>query len=335
MLSGIFLSVGIYHVCNNLKYRNIALTTTFLLIVGSGYYLSSVKNYRGDYDFTLKYATSVLESLEKNSILMVGGDVETSVLSYARYVLMQRPDIDIIHQNGRLLNTRIYDSRYLSYGEKKSKFLSFIKKSERPVYLTSFISSVGLEDHWLYYKVNTNLPDNALVISELSPHQDFLTSVFVENENITDDWTIDFSERLKTKAIPGLFQRILKSKDKNSKLEHIKRVQSLFYNITNFINANYYIKTFSLYEEFGGMIELNNIGDNLFSVELDGEKRASYLNFKAQFLLGNRDYINAMSLYFLSREEWSSPRNVAHRQISLLCKKQELSQNTLYCNHIK
>lgn len=114
-------------------------------------------NDRSGAHFAYDYSELVLQSIEKDAILITLGDLHMPILK--RYILDKvRPDVTVYNSQGLLLGKR-YVEALTSDKNKKEALLNLIENEDRPVYyFIDFAHPYGVEDFGLYKKIRKDWP---------------------------------------------------------------------------------------------------------------------------------------------------------------------------------
>lgn len=172
VIASIWIGVGFLAVCNflgGLRYfknsLQFTLITLCILVTGSTFAGNAPLNYRADDRWGETYATVMLKSLPKNSLLFLSGDANVGPVGYMNKIAGIRKDVELFSVKGQVFRNRIYRPFKVTYQEMKGKIDKFIQSSTRPVYYTSdLIHDYGTEDNGLYYKVLKDKPGDFLSV---------------------------------------------------------------------------------------------------------------------------------------------------------------------------
>ena len=108
---------------NKIVFKIMIIANTFnnsLKVVGCKFVVSSLlvlvifisnfsTNYRHDYDWGSRYANTVLNSLPKDSVLILDDDISVGTIGYTRLVENVRPDVMLLTNKALVFRDRLFD----------------------------------------------------------------------------------------------------------------------------------------------------------------------------------------------------------------------------------
>jgi Protein of unknown function (DUF2723) len=130
-----------------------ALALGAILIVGAR------ANISVGYDFAARYAQVVLRTLQKDTVLFVGGDPDLPIV-YFYLVEGLRPDIVPYHSGGLVLGNRLFHPLRTTDKDAKGIVRDFIEAQKDPVALTSELyEGYARRERWLFVEVDRSSRD--------------------------------------------------------------------------------------------------------------------------------------------------------------------------------
>jgi hypothetical protein len=165
------------------------------------------ENQRSSYGFARDYSRAVLESLDKDAILFVHGDMDAFPIAYEHLGEGVRPDVTLYNDQGLMFDNRLY--RFDASSDEIQRALgAFIRSTSRPVY---FVDSqpIGftLQDGGLHVRVRPELQPGQIQF-ELTPQ----ARAFIERmeaEPSHDQWTLIRRDQLRRRLakVLAFFQK--------------------------------------------------------------------------------------------------------------------------------
>lgn len=133
---------------NTLKYSISIFAILFIFIT------NFAQNDRHAYNWAERNARTILESLEKDSILFVDSDVDLGPIGYLNLVENVRADVTLYNSYGSMFSNRLFHPIGTSSGDKLEIKKTFIRTATRPVYLISeYPRDFGYRNYWLMKRV--------------------------------------------------------------------------------------------------------------------------------------------------------------------------------------
>ena len=144
-------------------------------------------NQRKDYTWAQDYGKTVLDTLDRDAVLITHGDF-LAPIGYLRYVAGVRPDVTLYNDQGLIFSNRLFEPRAKTR-QQQIALVAFIKQTDRPVYYTGKIEhNCGVEDFGLYKKIDKQAAEGSLEY----PYDKTIVEYFDRIEaqaTHTDDWT--------------------------------------------------------------------------------------------------------------------------------------------------
>ncbi len=137
----------------------VPLAIIAVLLVGTTFASNFGGNDRRHDRWANDYGTTILESLERDSIFVTHTDSDTGPLGYLHYVENLRPDVEIYNDQGLVFQNRLFLPAASSEA-RRARLIAMIKGTSRTVYFTDPADLElpwGIEDHGLFYKVRKDL----------------------------------------------------------------------------------------------------------------------------------------------------------------------------------
>jgi hypothetical protein len=163
LILSVWLAIGLYAVIgwtrNYLhKYLEIKIFIPIVavFIITFIFLLNAGTNYRANDFWVQKYATTLLDSFDKNSILIANTDQFVAPTAYYNLVESYRNDIQIYHPFGLMFNNRIFKVDFLMSEEQRVDHLKrFIANTEKIIqYDDIAIKNYAKENFGLYTRLN-------------------------------------------------------------------------------------------------------------------------------------------------------------------------------------
>ena len=194
------------------------------------FYNYSINNRKND-DYSYRYATTILDSLDKNAILFTHSDVDIGPIGYMNLVENYRPDVEIYNSLGLVFRNRIFNTTSNKDHIRKT-FEDFVKSINRPVYLIQYFPSTFGKTHYgLYSKMEKNMENKYINFSTKPDLLEFIDSA-IRVEEIDVPFTRYHKNLLLAKYGTVLAPLMLYSKE-SKQLEQIqpayKKVSGYFY----------------------------------------------------------------------------------------------------------
>lgn len=320
-LGAIFFSLGVTFVItkiSSLSSRNFIPLLLFTILLQA--FIANISiNYRANYDWTDKYAKHVLDTLKPDSSLFVSGDIGTGVIGYWHFIKGYRPDITIIQDDGLVLyGTRLFNPKKNSEEEKKNILLSYIKNSEKPVYFLNHTFEPGVNDYWLVYEYNKDVPDKKQRSQSLSKeNQKYLHYIFSDIQ-FTDNWTQQHLNGIRITAIPYLLNQLILATDDKSRAT----IKHYLLKATNKLpGIALLLKTVHELKEAHSLLPIQEIINKGWSAYEKSDlkiQQAFFLNTLADISYKNGYIKKSIELYKQSINVWKHNDNIAHKKLLTL-----------------
>ncbi len=150
-------------------------------------------NWQPSITYADRYATTILEMLDENAILITFDDTHLPII-YKRFAEKKRPDVQVYNSQSLILGNRLTDSVEKSASKAKA-YTEFVKKSNRPVYyFYEDIGFSGYENYGAIKKMRRDLPKGTVVWKLSEPLRKLVETIDVFNAPNT--WSRNMQERL-------------------------------------------------------------------------------------------------------------------------------------------
>jgi len=155
--SSIWLGLGLYVVIEFLTglssvtiRKPILSCAVVLLVSGVALSLNASVNYRGNDKWAENYATVLLNSLPKNTVLFLESDTDVGPIGYMNKIEGLREDVTLYSMKGQVFNNRLFRPFKVNLMQVREIINEFIIKTDRPVYYTNgLMHDYGVEDYGL------------------------------------------------------------------------------------------------------------------------------------------------------------------------------------------
>ncbi len=164
---------------NNASWLRFVPMILILLVLVSNF----SRNDRSEDTFVERYATTLLNTLPKNSILFTYGDFGTAPFGYMKFIEGIRPDIEIMEWESLVFNNRL-TSPYAPDAEKEAAILAFIKTTDRPVFSVANRLHPSI-NYGAYYQLNRNGTSESRIKPELDAYLQYL--IYLDNNRLIID----------------------------------------------------------------------------------------------------------------------------------------------------
>lgn len=161
-------------------------------------------NDRSDYAWGELYATTILDALGKNAVLIADDDISFATISYMRYVKNHRPDVDIYNTQGFVLKHRLFRPFRLTKEEEWQRIDEFVRNSSRPIYaISDRVAVYGEQDFILFKRLRPDWPNDRSKVVLGTGVMRFLYSAALA-VNPVDSWTRQHRRSLLAQAVSRL-----------------------------------------------------------------------------------------------------------------------------------
>lgn len=185
-----WMCLGLDRLLHRVKKRRAMVETALVPLIVLAVLVSNFTvNDRSDYTWASEYARLMLDSLEKDAILFVHGDLDMGPAGYFNLVEKFRPDVDLYNDTGLLFGNRLFDPIHDSQEAKDRAVRNFITGTIRPVYYTTSLPlESSVHDFGLFKKLRR---DASAGVNRFSV--DDRTMAFIESmeaRTLRDPWTV-------------------------------------------------------------------------------------------------------------------------------------------------
>ncbi|OGT79635.1 MAG: hypothetical protein A3H91_02855 [Gammaproteobacteria bacterium RIFCSPLOWO2_02_FULL_61_13] len=182
----------------------IVLPALALMAIGSVWLSNAPANYRPAAGWASEFATTLLESLKPNAVLIVSGDYAVGPVAYLNRIERLRPDVEVFNVAGQLFTNRVVSPRSTDPLAARAAFENFIAQEQRPIYYhLNLPHQRPVTLHGLFYEVARDLPagDNKVI---LTPRiEQFFSRMFAQDE------PKDLSELMHHRQLGAVYCRTL------------------------------------------------------------------------------------------------------------------------------
>lgn len=178
LLPNLFLFLAVCYGLARLNFKSLLLLIFIVLIFLNNYrFLNKRMNF-----FAYDYSKNVLNSVEKNSIVVLKEDVQLFSNWYLKHILKKKTDVRVIAQG--LSGSKWYKKRfkdiYLTRLNEVSKWSDFIKKNDRSIYITGDVNYKSVNG---VYTIPFGLCTKLTTISESPKAKLLLDKIYIYRGN--------------------------------------------------------------------------------------------------------------------------------------------------------
>ena len=206
----------------------LAVAAAVLALIGA---LGSRTNLLADYDWSARYAKTVMGMLPKETVLFVKGDVDLGTIGYFHIVENMRPDITLYQSSGLVLGNRLFHPLRTSADERQRILREFIEREPSPVAFTSeYFGGFARRERWLYAEVDKSSTDPARVTVDI-PEQAlrFLEDTIIDSRE-PNAWIAFHRDELRRRYAVLLGQSMPRSRPAEERSKrHFAALSSDFY----------------------------------------------------------------------------------------------------------
>jgi hypothetical protein len=279
------------------KHQMAAILPRSLPLIGIALVLISNygRNNRSEDSFTEKYATSVLESLPNDSLLLLYGDWETSLFGYSNLVQLIRPDVEVREWKNLVFSNRLA-SPFASAKVRDERIVDYINSTHRPVFSLSsrFSQSTNLGFYYRYDHLNQ---DDVEINISLSPFVTYLINLY------KDDLLTDPHERILSfhllVSISRSYLKIVQQRAEGWEvaLQHMEEMKGTF--PAKFVMLETAVEKKHLdIEQINSLLVIVASAEEQIPDMIDQERIAQFYEYYARLLLMQNVSVSSAFRYF-------------------------------------
>ena len=319
-IASIWLAIGLHHSYIlfskyklSLPFFNRAFTAaccSLLIII----FVSNIsKNYRHDYDWGERYANTVLNTLPKDAVIILEGDMSVTTIGYTHFIDSIRPDVTLISERALVFPTRLYDPLQITHDEALPILKEYIDKETRPLHNIG-TPEIYSHNHWLTKSFDANMPGDRNVIYPSALDENYLRYIY-EYNNKHDIWTNIHRTKLLIDSIPFVIEAKLAGRSDELFDAVIKEMMGDLDGLLTIID---YLSSRRALDSFGGLDLLVSKAESLFLVSSDKMLKSNYLLFRG-LLKKQQGNLNDYHIYLISSiNMWPNINNSAFRMLGKL-----------------
>ena len=316
-LGAIFFAIGVSRLLVKVQCLSDKNYTAILLflVLGQALAANTFVNYRANYNWSTIYAKQVLDSLKPDSTLFVSGDISTGVIGYWHFIMQYRPDITVIHDEGLVFGTRLFDPRKQNKAKKKKIILDYMRAAENPVYFIENKYNFGVKNHWLIYEYDKNLRDGEEILVPLNPDKDQYLRYIFSDKTFKDNWTQTHKVYLQIRALGHLLVKLSSEQDIIARQQIINDISKASHSLQGLTVTLILASKLQNIHLFSTTEQLINRGWQLYAQTENKEHKAGFLNLLAYLAAQAGDEKQSLALYRQSAEVWPHNKNPAMQKI--------------------
>lgn len=160
--------------------------------------VGSRTNWLPHYDWEVRYAKTILDTLPRNAVLFVHGDVDLAPIAYLYLIEGWRPDIEIYHSAGRVLGNRLFDPLETTPARAKEVLRRFIDSRKEPIFFTmESYGGYASRDHWLYTEVDKSSRDPKKVTIDIPQEAERFFDTSIARPHEENAWVAYYQNELR------------------------------------------------------------------------------------------------------------------------------------------
>lgn len=318
-IASLWLSAGLYH-CYILLPKNISssLSTSKIFAIACSLLVTLIfvsnlsSNYRHNYDWASRYAHTVLNSLAKDSVLFLEGDISVGAIGYTSLIESVRPDVKLLSGRALVFRDRLYNPSLIKYKEARPIVKNYIHKEIRPVYTNDMSNNEFGNDHWLTKSFSADASNTEVILHLSSLDENYLRYIY-QQQNITDAWTNFHKKQLLTSAVPFVIEAKLAGSTHELLDAVIIEIMNDLDSLVAFIK---YLKARQSLAAAGGIDSLISKADALYLASTDKPPKANYLQLRATLSYEKNERKAAENYLIESINIWPNIDNVSFKMMA-------------------
>lgn len=186
----VWMALGLMHLARARRFAGWFVHVIGLISISLIAAMSARTNLRAGYDWSSRYARTILLPLPANTILFVSGDAEVGAVGYFHLIEGVRPDVTVMNPGGLGFDTRIFHPLRTRRSDGRAAVAAFAQAVRRPVAFTPPVpEGVNTTNHWLHYIVTDPGQGGSAALQPLDATQrEFLETAVLTGDH-PDPWT--------------------------------------------------------------------------------------------------------------------------------------------------
>jgi len=166
-------------------------------------------NLLADYDWTARYAQTILQTLPPDAVVFVQGDADLAPLGYFHMIEKQRPDITLYQAKGLVLGNRPFHPLRIDAQGAERILRELIDAQKGPVVFTlDTYGAYARRDRWLYTVLDKSSRDASRVTVDIPPEAVRFFEQSLAGAEDTNGWNAFFRGELRRRYANLLAQSL-------------------------------------------------------------------------------------------------------------------------------
>ena len=269
-------------------------------------------NYRHNYDWASRYAHTVLNSLPKDSVLFLEGDISVGAIGYTSLIESVRPDVKLLSGRALVFRDRLYNPSLIKYKEARPIIKNYIHNEIRPVYTNDMANNEFVNNHWLTKSFNADASSGDTLLHLYSLDENYLLYIY-QHHNITDPWTNFHKKQLLTSAAPFVIEAKLAGST-NKLLDAV--IIEIMNDLDGLLAFIKHLRVRQALDVAGGIDSLVSKADALYLTSTDKPPKANYLRLRAILSHEKNDNKTAENYLIESIKAWPNTENISFKMMA-------------------
>ena len=277
--------------------------------------VGSRTNWLPHYDWEIRYAKTILDTLPRNAVLFVHGDVDLAPIAYLYLIEGWRPDIEIYHSAGRVLGNRLFDPLETSPDEAKEVLRRFIDRRKEPIFFTmESYGGYASRDHWLSIEVDKSSRDPKKVTIDIPQEAEHFFDTSIARPQEENAWVAYYQNELRRRYAVLLGQRLAQAGSPDDRTR--RRLKLLLDDPFGALGIAEGLMSASHGYSPAEVADALERAGRLMPPDATKAHRSRYFYLRGAFRFDQGDKSGALADFQTSMQLWPSPDNPARRPLN-------------------